>query len=822
LSDTPQDINWLREAIGFFTDLAAVKQRRDLRTIYKDTTNLTKQQAHANAAMIVRLEDEVSARVVFATDDYADKFIDASVIQKIVNDNAIVISADPQLGSGEGESVIFIPVKEGFFSGVFILFEDNELAQSDGFKQFLGHIWTGLKETTLLLHTYYAIEELSTRFTAILSNIPEGIVFVDDGGRQGWLNSVASRLLQLPEGNNPPVAIAAAMQQLRNSALNQLAIREKGAELFKSPNRSIKDWEWIFGEPATQVLHVTCAPASSANVKGVLWVFDDVTHLYIANQQLIKLNAELDIKRHIADDQNKAKSDFLANMSHEIRTPMNGVIGMASLLINTDLDEEQKDYVETIRISGESLLSIINDILDFSKIESGKMELESVSVNISAAIEETYDLMALKASEKGLDLLYYIDPSVPAEIMGDMVRLKQVLLNLISNGLKFTDKGEILVTVNTLQKEGDIYELEFTVKDTGIGIPSDKFHRLFEIFSQVDSSTTRKYGGSGLGLAICQRLVELMGGSIRAVSAPGEGSSFIFTIKVPVSRKAIQYRSKNKPHEGLLRGKSLLILDDNKTNLRILRTQCELYGMKPTTADNYRDAMRALEHQKYDLAVVDLLMPEKDGLEVTKMMKSLYPAMPVILFSSSGHFPSSEKSDKDIFAAILNKPVRPSYIEQTLIDVLQVAPARLSGATVATSAISGAAQETSPIKILVAEDNEINQKMILRALDKLGYKGSLASNGSEALDMLSKASFQLIFMDVMMPVMDGFKATSLINEQYTGNTRPVIIAMTANALAGDRERIIAHGMDDYISKPFKIQDIKDKIDMWLPKLMEKL
>lgn len=496
---------------------------------------------------------------------------------------------------------------------------------------------------------------------------------------------------------------------------------------------------------------------------------------------------------------------------------MNGIIGMTSLLMNTPMNAEQSDYLETMRVSGESLLSIINDILDLSKIESGKMTLEVRPVWIRNIVEDTLDLMSTKANEKGVDLLYYIDPSVPFEILGDEVRLKQILINLVSNGLKFTENGEILVTINTVSHDNDMYDLEFVVKDTGIGIPEDKYQKIFETFSQVDSSTTRKYGGTGLGLAICQKLVLLMDGSIRVKSKLGAGSSFIFNIHVPISRRPVKY-NKEKSSLVPLQGKHVLILDDNKTNLKILKTQCEMWGMVPFVTSNYEEAIDTARGKSFDLAVIDLLMPEKNGIEVSRILKQVQPAMPLILFSSAGFFPDGEESARDIFAAVLNKPVKQAMIEQTLINVMsngtQTAP-------VATPITSEIVSEQSQIKILVAEDNEINQKMILRALSKLGYSAALAENGRIALDLLAKDTYQIVFMDVMMPEMDGYEATQHILDNYSPDQRPVIIAMTANALTGDKEKIIAFGMDDYISKPYKIQDIQDKLEHWKPKLLKK-
>ncbi len=610
------------------------------------------------------------------------------------------------------------------------------------------------------------------------------------------------------------------MQKLRDKAVNKDEIIREGIRLFSLPGQKINYWKWIFGDPVTYVLSVSCVPTISQNIKGRLWVFADVTFQHLANEQLLELNTELAEKRTIAEEQNKAKSDFLANMSHEIRTPMNGVIGMASLLVNTELSEEQMDYVETIRINGEALIAIINDILDFSKIESGKIELESKPFYINNVIEETYDLLSVNANEKGLDLLYYIEPDVPLEIKADITRLRQIILNLVNNGIKFTAKGEIQVSVKNggIDEQG-FYNLEFSVRDTGIGIPQDKYYKLFESFSQVDSSTTRTYGGTGLGLAICQRLVSLMGGNIRVESEVGKGSSFIFNIKVEANRDVKKYKANANVEMVSLKGKHILILDDNKTNLKILKTQCNIWGMDATTFEHYEDALTSIETDTYDLVIIDMLMPGKDGIEVTKIIKELRKDLPVILFSSSGnHNMLSLDDNTKLFESILNKPTRHSHILKAINSVLN----NTIKSTVKTTVITDTLNSALPINILIAEDESINQKLLTRVLEKLGYAADVVENGIEVLKAMEKKKYHLIFMDVMMPEMDGFETTRNIVKLYPKHARPLIITATANALSDDRDKAILAGMDDYISKPFKMQDVQDKIEKWKEILLEKV
>lgn len=559
--------------------------------------------------------------------------------------------------------------------------------------------------------------------------------------------------------------------------------------------------------------------------------------------ELVTQKIALEEARQAAETANRAKGEFLATMSHEIRTPINAVIGLTDLLLDMELTPQQQEYLATIRNSGDALLTIINDILDFSKIEAGKLELEAYSFNLATCIEESLDLLAARAAEKNLELTYQISPHTPLSLIGDLNRLRQILVNLLSNAVKFTEVGEIVVSVSSYrskeQKNTNDREritIQFSVRDTGFGIPPEKMSRLFKPFSQLDASTTRQYGGTGLGLAICQRLCQAMGGKmwvesrtsngeisqigepdyeLTSIQIDSTGSVFYFTVVMTVDPNPSTQAASTSISS--LAGKRILVVDDNFTNLKLLQLQLKYWGAIAQTASSAAEALSLLDRSKpFDLALLDLQMPEMNGLELGEAIhtRSNRANLPLVLLTSLNQLEENREVYATHFVTSVIKPVKQSSLFKTLNVILDKTATLKNGTNNEQNGkIVNPAIVTNKLRILLAEDNKVNQMVAIRMLERLGYRADVATNGLEVLEALRRQQYDLVLMDVQMPEMDGIEATRTICQEWNNDSRPRIIAMTANAMAGDRELCLQAGMDDYITKPIRFQDLVKALEI---------
>jgi PAS domain S-box-containing protein len=666
-----------------------------------------------------------------------------------------------------------------------------------------GRIWTyhDITESKLAEEE---LDRMRTEYERILSAVEDGVHWIGLDGLIKFQNPAASKMLgyriseligrpahetlQPTRADGTPFPESSSFI---NATLRDGEVRRVFDEVFWRKNRTMFDVEY------------TCTPIHDKNGQpnGAVVTFVDVT-------ERKKAQAEMQNARLVAESANRAKTEFLANMSHEIRTPLNGIIGMTDLMTGTPMTNEQKDFLEIIHTSGENLLSIVNDVLDFSKIEFGKLELDHHAFSLLDLIDDVVGLLNFRIAKKNLNFVYGIEQGLPVDYWGDATRIRQVLVNLVTNAIKFTEHGEIGMEVSPgtpkPYDKPEVQRLVFRVRDTGIGIPADRLDRLFKVFSQVDASTTRRYGGSGLGLAICQKLVEIMGGRIQVESVADKGSTFSFELLLARAHP----ETNALPETSALAGHRVLIVDDNPTNRRMLGLQLSRWKMTFLESSGAAEALDLIKKgERFDVALIDCQMPTIDGVMLAREIRQTASTLPLILVSSQTGDVGADELRQAGFAAVIAKPVRQNILRSTLQEILGPAPGSLPEAAPAKET-----RPQRPLKILIVEDNVTNQKVAQQSLKRLGYTSDLANNGFEAIAATEKKVYDLILMDVHMPGMDGLEATKRIRQQPATGPAPKIIALTADVLKGEREVCLEAGMDDYLTKPFKIDLLKSILE----------
>ena len=673
----------------------------------------------------------------------------------------------------------------------------------------------GLAVLTSLLDRRFSVqarelEASEERYRAFMNNIPAIALIKDNQGRILYINEPMARIynINLEDVRGKHLADWIPEEIARRiRAHDQEVISSKRALTFEEvvPTPDGVPHHWLaFRFPIK-------GPGGELLV-GTVGV--DITDRKLAE-------AALNDAKELAEAASRAKSEFLANMSHEIRTPLNGVVGMTDLALGTDLTSEQREYLDTVKISADSLLTVINDILDFSKIEAGKIDLEMIDFNVRDHLEATLKTLAFRGDEKGLELLCEVAPEVPEMARGDSNRLRQIIVNLVGNAIKFTDAGEVALKVGVDAVEGGDRILHFVVSDTGVGIPPEKQKLIFEPFSQADSSTTRKYGGTGLGLTISARLVAMMGGMMWVESEMGRGSQFHFTARLGTSWKSIEVGT-IAPAE-ILRGVKVLVADDNRTNRRILEGMLKRWEMKSTSVEDGEQALAKLSSaleagEAYGLILTDMHMPNMDGfglIERIRRRPELSTAV-IMMLTSAGHRGDAARCQELGVSAYLLKPIRQSELREAIARVLGAQEQKGVIPLITRYSLGDAHDPTEFLRVLVVEDNAVNQRLATRLLEKRGHRVTVTANGREAVESVEKHAYDLILMDVQMPEMDGLEATAVIREREKrkGSHIP-IIALTAHAMKGDRERCLAAGMDGYLTKPIRSQELDEVLETYL-------
>jgi PAS domain S-box-containing protein len=644
-----------------------------------------------------------------------------------------------------------------------------------------------------IYHDISDLQRQKQHLQSLLENSPTAIAAIDLGDTVTAWNPAAEKLFgytrQESIGRNIDDLVANSVDVRTEAAEINRQARETGhAHVITRRTRS---------DGALVDVEVLVAPVVlGGEVQGFYAIYHDIGELVRARRE--------------AEEATQTKSAFLATMSHEIRTPMNAVIGMTEILLGTDLSSEQRAFADTIRTSGEALLMIINDILDFSKIEAGKLELEGQPFILRDCVESALDIVAAEAAAKGLDLACLVGPEAPDAVVGDAMRLRQIAVNLLTNAVKFTDQGEVVLTVASEQVAetgggGGVHELRFAVTDTGIGIPAERMDRLFESFSQVDASTTRRYGGTGLGLAISKRLSELMGGDMWVESEVGKGSTFSFALRM----EAVPRLATRRDGADVLRGKRILVVDDNAANREVVKRHVLSWGMLPRDTESPREAIEWVRRgDPFDVALLDMKMPELDGVMLAREIQGRLgiKTLPLVLVTSLGRR-GADRDPSVVFAGHLTKPIKASQLYETLAAVLGAETGAAAEHRAPWSKGEEGSTERAPLRILVAEDHAVNQRLALLLLEKLGYSADLARNGVEALEAVRLHPYDVVLMDVEMPEMDGLEATRRIHGERHGARLPRIIAVTANAMQGDRDACLAAGMDDYLTKPIRLEEL---------------
>ena len=683
-------------------------------------------------------------------------------------------------------------VAEGKYSGAFALFLD----------------------ITKRVEAERALRESEEVFRTLCAAAPVGVFRTNEDGIGIYSNERMTEIHGLTMeqiGANPDAGIHP--DDVERVAAKRCSHYERGGR-FSDQFRYLKPngetvWVSLQGGPILD---------SEGRRQGYVGVLEDITMLREAHEQMREA-------KEAADAASRAKSEFLANMSHEIRTPMNGIIGMTELVMETELDSSQREYLNAVKYSADSLLTVINDILDFSKIEVGKLSLDPIEFNLRDHLGQAMKILSARAHEKGLELACFVPPELPHFVVGDPVRLRQVILNLVGNAIKFTEKGEVVLRVepeppntnngNHLRQAGDGMSLHFAVADTGIGIPPEKQELIFEPFSQADTSTTRRYGGTGLGLSICSRLIGMMNGRIWVESEAGRGATFHFTARFGQASAASLPITADP---AILDNMRVLIVDDNATNRQILDSTLSYWRMRPVCASGARDALAMLQEARaagvpFPLMLVDCHMPDVDGFMLVERLQKLpeLQDLVTIMLTSGGQRGDGQRCKELGIAAYLIKPVLQSDLLETLLRVM--GPRSDSAAPLQLVTRHTLREARLPLRVLLAEDNHVNQRLAVRLLEKEGHNVVVAGDGVQALEALEKQQFDLILMDVQMPLMDGVEATAAIRKREAGNGAHIpIVAMTAHAMAGDRQRFLSLGMDGYVSKPIHSRDLYDAID----------